>query len=156
MRQGENWAVLGPNGAGKSTLVKLILGENLQAYANQIFLFGGAERFRGESIWEIRKRIGVVSAELQVQYRKKMNACEVIASGFYDSIGLYQAPTPQQRVAVDRWVDFLGIKDLAKQPLSSVILRAEENDPPGPGHGQESHPAHRRRALSWPGCGQPK
>jgi len=50
MRRGENWAVLGPNGAGKSTLVKLILGENLQAYANQIFLFG-RRRGSGESIW---------------------------------------------------------------------------------------------------------
>ena len=96
MRRGENWAVLGPNGAGKSTLVKLILGENLQAYANQISLFG-RRRGSGESIWDIRKRIGVVSAELQVQYRKRISAFEVIASGFYDSIGLYRAPTPEQK-----------------------------------------------------------
>jgi molybdate transport system ATP-binding protein len=116
MRRGENWAVLGPNGAGKSTLVKLILGENLQAYANQIFLFG-RRRGSGESIWDIRKRIGVVSAELQVQYRKRISAFEVIASGFYDSIGLYRAPTAEQKGVADRWVDFLGIKDLAKEPF---------------------------------------
>ncbi len=116
MRQGENWAVLGPNGAGKSTLVKLILGENLQAYANQISLFG-RRRGSGESIWDIRKRIGVISAELQVQYRKRISAFEVIASGFYDSIGLYRAPTPEQREVADRWVDFLGMKDLAKEPF---------------------------------------
>jgi molybdate transport system ATP-binding protein len=114
MKRGENWAILGPNGAGKSTLVRLILGENPQAYANQIFLFG-KRRGSGETIWEIKKRMGVVSAELQVQYRKKMSAYEVIASGFFDSIGLYQAPNPQQREAVERWVDLLKIKDLAKE-----------------------------------------
>jgi molybdate transport system ATP-binding protein len=114
MRGGENWAILGPNGAGKSTLAKLILGENLQAYANQIFLFG-MRRGSGETIWEIKKRIGVISAELQVQYRKKMSALDVIASGFYDSIGLYQAPTGEQKEAVKLWVDLLDIKDLAKE-----------------------------------------
>ena len=119
MKRGENWAILGPNGAGKSTLVKLILGENPQAYANQIFLFG-RRRGSGETIWEIKKRIGVVSAELQVQYRKKISAYEVIASGFFDSIGLYQAPTPEQKEAVERWVDLLKIKDLAKEPYHQL------------------------------------
>jgi molybdate transport system ATP-binding protein len=114
--RGENWAVLGPNGAGKSTLVKLILGENLQAYANQISLFG-RPRGSGESIWDIRRRIGVISADLQVQYRKRISAFEVIASGFFDSIGLYRPPTPEQKQVADRWVNFLGIKDLAKEPF---------------------------------------
>jgi molybdate transport system ATP-binding protein len=116
MRRGENWAVLGPNEAGKSTLVKLILGENLQAYANQISFFG-RPRGSGESIWDIRKRIGVISAELQVQYRKRISAFEVIASGFFDSIGLYRAPTNEQKEVANRWIDYLGIKDLAKEPF---------------------------------------
>jgi molybdate transport system ATP-binding protein len=119
MQQGENWAILGPNGAGKSTLVKLILGENLQAYANPIFLFG-KRRGSGETIWEIKKRMGVVSQDLQIQYRKKMGSNEVIASGFYDSIGLYQAPTREQKEAVERWVDLLDIQDLAREPYHQL------------------------------------
>jgi molybdate transport system ATP-binding protein len=119
MGRTENWAILGPNGAGKSTLVKLILGENLQAYANQIFLFG-QRKGSGESIWDIKKRIGIVSAELQVQYRKRISASEVIASGFYDSIGLYRPPTPNQMEAVSRWADFLDIKELAKEPFNQL------------------------------------
>jgi len=114
MRPGENWAILGPNGAGKSTLVKLISGENLQAYANQIFLFG-KRRGSGESIWDIKRRMGVISSELQAQYRKKIPAYEVILSGFFDSIGLYQAPTREQEEAASRWVELLGIQDLAKE-----------------------------------------
>jgi molybdate transport system ATP-binding protein len=119
MKRGENWAILGPNGAGKSTIVKLILGENLQAYANRIFLFG-KRKGSGETIWEIKKRIGFVSAELQAQYRKKMDSYEVIASGFQDSIGLYRAPSREEREAVDRWVDLLEVKDLAKQPFHQL------------------------------------
>lgn len=115
MRRGENWAILGPNGSGKSTVLRLILGENLQGYANQIVLFG-KQKGTGETLWEIKKRIGAVSAELQVQYRKKMSAYDVMASGFYDSIGLYQYPSPREKVIVDRWIALLGIRDISAQP----------------------------------------
>lgn len=115
MGKGENWAILGPNGSGKSTLLKLILGDHLQGYANEIILFG-RPKGSGETLWEIKKRIGVVSSELQVQYRKKMSAYDVIASGFYDSIGLYQSPTPEQKEAVDRWVELLRIEDISQEP----------------------------------------
>ncbi len=114
MKRGENWAILGPNGSGKSTLLKLILGDHPQGYANEITLFG-KRRGSGESIWEIKKYIGAVSPELQIQYRKKMKAYDVIASGFYDSIGLYQDPTAEQKKAVVDWIDFLQIEDLADQ-----------------------------------------
>ena len=114
MRRGENWAVLGPNGSGKSTILKLILGENLQGYANHVFLFG-KPKGSGQTLWDIKRRIGVVSSELQVQYRKKMSAYDVIASGFYDSIGLYQYPTAAEKEVVDAWVDLLRIGEITKE-----------------------------------------
>jgi ABC-type molybdenum transport system ATPase subunit/photorepair protein PhrA len=40
----------------------------------------------------------------------------VIASGFYDSIGLYQYPTPEQEAIVDRWIHLLRIEDIAREP----------------------------------------
>jgi molybdate transport system ATP-binding protein len=116
MRKGENWAILGPNGSGKSTILKLILGDHLQGYANEIVLFG-RPKGSGETLWEIKRRIGVVSSELQVQYRKKMSAYDVIASGFYDSIGLYQSPTAGQKEAVDRWVEVLRLEDITREPF---------------------------------------
>jgi molybdate transport system ATP-binding protein len=114
MKRGENWAILGPNGSGKSTILKLILGDNLQGYSNQVILFG-RQKGTGETLWEIKKRIGAVSSELQIQYRKKMNAYDVIASGFYDSIGLYQYPTPEQKKVVDQWIEILRIEDIASR-----------------------------------------
>jgi molybdate transport system ATP-binding protein len=119
MRRGENWAILGPNGSGKSTILKLILGDNLQGYANQVILFG-RQKGTGETLWEIKKRIGAVSSELQVQYRKKMSAYDVIASGFYDSIGLYQYPTSEQKKIVDQWIQLLCIEDIAHQSFHQL------------------------------------
>lgn len=115
MKRGENWAILGPNGSGKSTIIRLILGDNLQGYANQMSIFG-KRKGTGETLWEIKKHIGVVSSEFQIQYRKRMSAYDVIASGFYDSIGLYQFPTEEQKLAVNRWIEVLDIHDIAKEP----------------------------------------
>jgi molybdate transport system ATP-binding protein len=84
---GERWALLGPNGAGKSTLLSLINGDNPQAYANDIVLFD-KKRGTGESIWDIKSKIGFVSPELY-QYFPTDNSClQVIESGFYDTLGL--------------------------------------------------------------------
>jgi molybdate transport system ATP-binding protein len=115
MRRGENWAIIGPNGSGKSTMLKLILGDNLQGYANDIKLFG-KQKGSGETLWAIRNQIGVISSELQIQYRKRMIAYDVIASGFYNSIGLYRHPTVKENRAVERWVELLAIRDFVKEP----------------------------------------
>jgi molybdate transport system ATP-binding protein len=112
VRQGENWAVVGPNGAGKSTLLNLITGDNLQAYANEIYLFG-KRRGSGESLWEIKERIGVVSAELQVRYRKDLTAFDVVASGLFDSVGLYRRLAAGQSRRVRETMQRLGLSSLA-------------------------------------------
>ena len=110
MKWDENWAVFGPNGVGKSTLMSLIIGDNLQAYANEIHLFG-KRRGTGESIWDIKKRIGVVSSELQVKYRVRLKAYDVVLSGFHDSIGLYKRSSQRQRTIAHQWMEILGISD---------------------------------------------
>jgi molybdate transport system ATP-binding protein len=119
MRQGENWAILGPNGSGKTTLLSLIYADNLQAYCNDIRLFG-KQRGSGESIWEIKQRIGHVSPHLQVRYRLDMRVFDVVVSGFFDSVGLYRRPTEQQQAAAKQWIDLLGIADLSDRIFSQL------------------------------------
>src|SRR5207253_11117705 len=63
VRAGDRWAVLGPNGAGKTTLLSLICADHPQAYSNELYLFG-ERRGSGESIWDIKRQIGLVSPEL--------------------------------------------------------------------------------------------
>ena len=112
VRQHENWAIVGPSGSGKTTLLSLIAGDNPQAYANEIYLFG-RRRGSGESIWDIKERIGMVSSEIQTLYRKEITACDVVASGIFDSIGLYRNLNSEHKRQVDKWIEFFGISHIA-------------------------------------------
>ena len=116
---GENWLVSGPNGAGKSTLLRLISADDLQAYANDIFLFG-RKRGTGESIWEIKQRIGLVSNEFQVRYRKSLSGYEVVLSGFFDSVGLYRHANKAQRQQAREWVRRMQVESLAAMPFDRM------------------------------------
>ena len=62
-----------------------------QGYNNELHLFG-RRRGSGESIWEIKRHIGLVSPALHLDYRVSCPVQTVILSGFYDSIGLYTRP----------------------------------------------------------------
>ncbi len=114
VRRGENWAVLGPNGSGKSKLLELVTGDNVQGYANDIQLFG-RRKGSGETLWEIKEKLSTVSAEFQMRYQKRIPAYDVICSGFFDSIGLYETCTEQQHQAVRSWIGLLKMEDLARK-----------------------------------------
>lgn len=64
VREGERWVLCGENGTGKSTLLSLVSGDNPFAYACAIKVFG---KTRGEGVVldAVRRRIGMVSAEMQ-------------------------------------------------------------------------------------------
>ena len=119
VHHGENWLVSGPNGAGKSTLLRLVSADHLQGYANDIFLFG-RKRGTGESIWEIKQRIGLVSNEFQVRYRKPLSGYEVVLSGFFDSVGLFRLAGKTQRKQARNWVTRLKIEQLAEMPFNRM------------------------------------
>jgi molybdate transport system ATP-binding protein len=116
---GESWALLGPNGSGKTTLLSLILGDNPQAYMNDVAVFG-KQRGSGESIWEIKKSIGWVSPELHVHFDDSATCLEVVESGFHDSIGLFEPATPRQRAAAKRWLKEFKLLESANEPLFAL------------------------------------
>ncbi len=111
VRRGENWAVCGPNGAGKSTLLQLVGGDHPQAYANEIYIFG-RRRGSGETIWDIKRPIGLVSPALQIRYRKPLDGLAVILSGFFDSVGLYRQASREQAAAARAWAAHLSVDHL--------------------------------------------
>ncbi|MDR6944609.1 ATP-binding cassette domain-containing protein [Mucilaginibacter pocheonensis] len=124
IKTGDRWALLGPNGAGKSTLLSLINGDNPQAYANNIILFD-KKRGTGESIWDIKKKIGFVSPELH-QYFPTDNSClQVIESGYYDTLGLFRPGNKDRADIAFRWMKALEIDQYARTLLKNIPASAQ-------------------------------
>ena len=137
VHEGERWAITGQNGAGKSTLLSLVCADNPQAYACDMEIFGH-KRGTGESIWDIKKHIGYVSPEMHRSYQKNITALEVVASGLFDTVGLYMHPDSDQLERSMWWMKIFQIEDLASQSylrLSSgeqrlcLLARAFVKDP---------------------------
>ncbi len=119
VRENEQWALLGPNGAGKTTLLSLILADNPQAYANDITLFG-RRRGSGESIWEIKQKIGWVAPELHLYYPRGTTCLDVVCSGWFDSVGLYRQCSVEQRESAVAWLHRLGLAECAEKAFAQV------------------------------------
>lgn len=135
---GQKWLLSGHNGAGKSTLLSLINGDHPQAYANEIYLFD-RKRGSGESVWEIKQKIGFVSPELHWNFDKRMTCLETVLSGYFDTPGLYRKASPEQQQVANDWLARLGLTEYAAQRLSTVssgiqrmllLLRALVKNPP--------------------------
>jgi molybdate transport system ATP-binding protein len=112
---GEHTLIEGPNGSGKSTLLELITGDHPQAYSNDLHLFG-RRRGSGETVWDIKKNIGMISSRLHRDYRVGGTVQEVLLSGLYDSIGVYQRPEPGHVARAAAWLEWL---ELDLQPSAS-------------------------------------
>jgi molybdate transport system ATP-binding protein len=119
IEKGECWGLTGHNGAGKSTLLSLITADNPQAYANDIYLFD-RKRGSGESIWEIKQKIGYLSPELQLYFDPLATAFSTLASGLFDTIGLFRRLSPDQEKYVNEWLQFLDCAAFGNRLLSSL------------------------------------
>lgn len=119
IKPGDKWLLKGGNGAGKSTLLSLINGDNPQAYNNEIYLFD-KKRGSGESIWDIKQKTGFVSPELHAFYNKSTTCFNTIASGFFDTVGLFKKLSEQQKAQVESWIDFLYLAEVQNKPLANL------------------------------------
>lgn len=160
VKNGEKWSLSGPNGAGKSTLLSLVCADNPQAYSQNITLFDH-KRGTGESIWDIKRHIGYVSPEIHRSYLKDIPAAEIVASGYYDTIGLFRRLSPGQVESCAGWLQAFGVETLRDRSfvkLSSgeqrmlLLARAMVKDPDllildEPLHGLDILNKERARAI---------
>jgi len=132
VNRGEQWALLGHNGAGKTTLLSLITADNPQGYNNDLILFD-RQRGSGESIWDIKNKIGYISPELHQYFLKgegiynsipgmkpsssytkytSLTCEDVIGSGYNDEIGLVTDFTDLERKIAVHWLSILQLEHL--------------------------------------------
>ena len=119
VRSGERWALTGPNGSGKSLLLSLVCADNPQAYANNITIFD-RRRGSGESIWEIKDRIGYVNPEMQLYFRSPLPVEEIVAQGMRNSLTRFRKPSPEELDEARTWLRLLDIAHLADRQYSEL------------------------------------
>jgi iron complex transport system ATP-binding protein len=139
LREGEHAVVLGPNGAGKSTLLKLLAGEvhPMPLPETSVRLFGDDR----PNVWDVRKRMGMVSHDLQREYLTGAKGLDAVLSGFYASNDTYdhQRFSDAQVARARDVMDELGIASLADRRFGHLsageqrrflLGRALVHDPP--------------------------
>ncbi|WP_298501751.1 ATP-binding cassette domain-containing protein [uncultured Maribacter sp.] len=108
IERGSFWQLIGSNGSGKTTLLSMITGENPKGYGQELFLFG-RKKGTGESIWDIKKRIGYFTPAMTDKFRGYHTVEQMIISGFNDSIGLYVKPSATQKKLAKEWLSLINM-----------------------------------------------
>ncbi|WP_461534168.1 ATP-binding cassette domain-containing protein [Sinomicrobium sp.] len=141
VKSGERWALTGHNGAGKTTLLSLVTADNPQGYNNKLILFD-RRRGTGESIWDIKKEIGFVSAELHLYFLRgkgilntipgingrnretysSLSCLDVIVSGFKDEVGVVSKASEYQLNLAEQWLSVLGLERLKESNFAHASL----------------------------------
>jgi len=118
--EGENVAILGPNGAGKSSLIKTINREYYPVLEGNEVTF----KIRGSPVWdvfELRSTIGIVSNDLQYAFTRDITGNEVILSGFFSSIGLFNREIScEMQKKADEILEFLEIGHLKHRKMTTL------------------------------------
>ena len=136
----ENIAIIGPNGSGKSSLIKVMTRE--------YYPVADAPELRmnvlGEEIWNIfdlRKQMGIITTDLQNSCLRDSTVLEIVLSGFFSSIGIYDDlfdVTIEMKATAIEILKFLGIGHLAHKKMTKIssgearkalIARALVHDP---------------------------
>ena len=104
----QHCCISGPNGAGKSTLLGLLCGENDKAYGQTVVLFG-KQRGSGESVWDVKSHFGLLNTSMQLSNLKRSKVIDVVASGLFDSVGLYNDYGDAERQRLLAWLDALEL-----------------------------------------------
>ncbi len=119
VKRGDFWQLKGPNGSGKTTMLTMITGDNPKAYGQDLTLFGN-KRGSGETIWDIKKKIGYVTPAMTTLFRGWNTVEKMVISGLVDSIGLYNKPTEMQKRIAGEWIKLIGLEELKYSRFSTL------------------------------------
>ncbi|MBS9462953.1 ATP-binding cassette domain-containing protein [Flagellimonas sp. 389] len=123
IKKGEFWQLIGPNGSGKTTMLSMITGDSHKGYGQDLTIFG-QKKGSGESVWDIKKRIGYYTPSMTDKFNGYHSLENMILSGLYDSIGLYNYPTDQEKKLALSWLKLLQLHN--KKDMKFLSLTTGE------------------------------
>lgn len=106
IRRGENWALVGLNGSGKTSLLKMIAGYMWPSRGKVTVL---NHRFGQTDLRKLRRSIGWVSWALQEQFHPHDPVIEIVISGKFASIGIYETVQEEDREKARSILEQLGL-----------------------------------------------
>jgi iron complex transport system ATP-binding protein len=121
---GESVAIIGPNGSGKTSLMNILKG-NARPYYDErrttICKLFGNERW---NIFDLRKKLGIVSTHLQSRFNDNASLGAVILSGFFRTIDVYKDHkiTDAMVIAAENAASRVGISDKLKRDVGKLSL----------------------------------
>jgi len=120
VQEGCSTAILGPNGSGKTTLMKL-LSRDIYPVAepdSHILIFGR----ESWNVWELCTRLGIVSHDLQHDYLRGARGINVILSGIYASIDIWQNQhfSSEDKQNAEAVMEKLGIGELQHRSFGAM------------------------------------
>lgn len=113
-------ALMGPNGAGKTTFLQVCLGLVPGVQGRVDVLGEEITMLRGRARARLRQRIGFVPQLLPARSELPLTVREVVAIGRTGRVGLGRWLTSADWRAVDRWIDRLGLGELAAAAFSDL------------------------------------
>ena len=117
--ESENWALLGLNGSGKSTILSMIPAYTF-ATSGELSVFG---KTFGSCVWnDVKTKVGFVSSTLN-NFSDRLNTqtlSDVVLSGKYNSIGIYQEITQQDREEANKIIDDFKLTQLKTNKFSTL------------------------------------
>ena len=117
---GEHVAILGPNGCGKSTLLKTMTCElyPLAREETRVRIFGRARW----DLTELKRKMGVVSAELPGRQTLHTLGLDAILTGFFSSSTLWPnlTVTAAMRARAEEILSMVGAEALRNKPVGEM------------------------------------
>ncbi|WP_190809493.1 ABC transporter ATP-binding protein [Flagellimonas sp. S3867] len=110
IKKGEFWQLIGPNGSGKTTMLSMITGDSHKGYGQNLTLFG-QKKGSGESVWDLKEKIGYFTPAMTDKFNGYHTLENMVISGIYDSVGLYNKASDQARLLAHSWVKLLHLEE---------------------------------------------
>ncbi|WP_100487623.1 ABC transporter ATP-binding protein [Sporolactobacillus pectinivorans] len=117
VRKGEQWSLVGLNGSGKTTLLKMINGY-IWPTSGTLSVLG--HPFGQIDLRRLRRRIGWVSSALASRLRPQEHPENIVLSGKFASIGLYDEPAEGDRSRAKEILERLDCSSFSNRPFGTL------------------------------------